>query len=74
MLGLSTVKPGSDDQWTVAHISCHSGTVFSIIISTSIYHKTSGVVPRLWLRNEMTPDSCAADLIFIFLLSVRSSH
>nr|XP_043906528.1 coronin-7-like isoform X3 [Solea senegalensis] len=24
MLGLSSVKPGSDGQWTVSHISCHS--------------------------------------------------
>uniref|UniRef100_A0A3P8WI39 Coronin n=1 Tax=Cynoglossus semilaevis TaxID=244447 RepID=A0A3P8WI39_CYNSE len=24
MLGLSSLKPGSDGQWTVAHVSCHS--------------------------------------------------
>uniref|UniRef100_A0A3Q3ITS8 Coronin n=1 Tax=Monopterus albus TaxID=43700 RepID=A0A3Q3ITS8_MONAL len=27
MLGLSSVKPGSDGQWTVAQISCHSDLV-----------------------------------------------
>lgn len=27
MLGLSSVKPGSDGQWAVAHISCHSDLV-----------------------------------------------
>lgn len=26
MLGLSSLKPGSDGQWTVTHISCHSGS------------------------------------------------
>ncbi|XP_055021371.1 coronin-7-like, partial [Boleophthalmus pectinirostris] len=27
MLGLSSVKPGTDDQWKVTHISCHSELV-----------------------------------------------
>ncbi|XP_029944965.1 coronin-7-like isoform X1 [Salarias fasciatus] len=27
MLGLSSVRPGSDGQWTVTHISCHSDLV-----------------------------------------------
>ncbi|XP_068605649.1 coronin-7-like isoform X1 [Brachionichthys hirsutus] len=27
MLGLTSVKPGSDGQWTVSHISCHSDLV-----------------------------------------------
>lgn len=29
MLGLSSLKPGSDGQWPVTHISCHSGIFFN---------------------------------------------
>lgn len=34
MLGLSSLKPGSDGQWTVTHISCHSGSSLSFYLQT----------------------------------------
>lgn len=37
MLGLSSLKPGSDGQWTVAHVSCHSGIFTFTYLCCSYY-------------------------------------
>lgn len=34
MLGLSSIKPGSDGQWTVTHVSCHSGSSLPFYLQT----------------------------------------
>lgn len=37
MLGLSSVEPGSDGQWTVTQISCHSGIFLSYFQHFSVF-------------------------------------
>lgn len=50
MLGLSSVKPGSDGQWTVTQISCHSGN-FSCFCQHIILLQFSAV-------SSMSPSLC----------------
>ncbi|KAM3597362.1 uncharacterized protein V6R79_003588 [Siganus canaliculatus] len=52
MLGLSSVKPGSDGQWTVTHISCHSDLVtdmdFSPFDETLLATCSGDETVKLW--------------------------
>lgn len=52
MLGLSSVKPGADGQWTVTHVSCHSDLVsdmdFSPFDETLLATCSGDETVKLW--------------------------
>lgn len=52
MLGLSSVKPGTDGQWTVTHVSCHSDLVsdmdFSPFDETLLATCSGDETVKLW--------------------------
>lgn len=52
MLGLSSVKPGADGQWTVTHVSCHSDLVsdmdFSPFDETLLATCSADETVKLW--------------------------
>uniref|UniRef100_A0A8C6TNK5 Coronin n=1 Tax=Neogobius melanostomus TaxID=47308 RepID=A0A8C6TNK5_9GOBI len=67
MLGLSSVKPGPDGQWTVSHISCHSELVSDMDFSPfdeSLLATCSGdETVKLWrLRDPESAQPSEAEL------------
>lgn len=63
MLGLSSVEPGSDGQWTVTQISCHSGIClsyfqhFSVLFCPSLTLFPLAPLSTLWCLKKTTHNS-----------------
>lgn len=67
MLGLSSVKPGTDGQWTVAHVSCHSDVVcdmdFSPFDESFLATCSGDETVKLWrLRDPALEQPAEAEL------------